>query len=117
MNRGMRFSGVPCGPFCSRIAPRPLPSAVSGAEFATVESMALATPVSKLLWLAWKSAVEFLSPAYIADGFDVMMPQTVFDSSCAAATPSNAGTRVNAWRSSLMRSEEHTSELQSLRHL
>ena len=43
-----------------------------------------------------------LSPAYIADGFDVMMPQTVFDSSCAAATPSSAGTRVNAWRSSLM---------------
>ena len=31
-----------------------------------------------------------------------MMPQTVFDSSCAAATPRIAGTRVNAWRSSLM---------------
>jgi hypothetical protein len=38
----------------------------------------------------------------MAAGFEVMMPQTVSDSSRAAATPNSAGTRVNAWRSSLM---------------
>ena len=60
--------------------------------------MLLATPLSRLLCAVWKIAL----PSSVITGLLVMSPQTVFDSSCAAATPRIAGMRVMAWRSSLM---------------